>query len=94
MEKALAEHAGELQAGGKERAIAPGLSLKCSPADAEVLVDGVLQGRCVDLEGRILPLSKGMHGVEVKKGGFRPYSAMVEAGKARTLLSTELSPTN
>jgi len=75
------------------REIEPGLDLQCSPAEAEVAVDGVLQGTCADVEGRVLPLSgDGGHRIEVRRAGFRPYMVVLAAGNARTRLKVELSP--
>ena len=84
--------AGHSQALGQAREIGPGLDLRCRPGEAEVAVDGVLQGTCADLDGRILPLHEGVHAVEVKRAGFRPYEVRLSAGKARTKLEIELVP--
>ncbi len=82
-----------------ERALHPrdveaGVVMYCSPPDAEVLLDGVLQGRCRDLEGQLLRMDEGGHRVQVNKPGTRPYEARVAAGMARTVLRVQLEPTN
>ncbi|MBI5546465.1 MAG: hypothetical protein HY901_21500 [Deltaproteobacteria bacterium] len=74
------------------RKIDPGLALHCEPGEADVLLDGVLQGSCVDLDGRVLSLSEGTHRVEVRKAGHRPYEAVVATGLARTALKVQLVP--
>ena len=91
MDNLLTQH---LEALGQARDIAPGVALQCAPGEAEVAVDGVLQGTCADLEGRILSLGEGVHRVEVKRAGFRPYAVQLEAGKARTMLKVELVPSS
>lgn len=86
----LAQHKEALEGA---RDIEPGIELSCAPAEAEVAVDGVLQGTCADLEGRMLPLAgREGHSIEVKRAGFRPYTARLAAGNARTKLKVELVP--
>jgi hypothetical protein len=89
VEQALSQHQEALR---QSRPLSPGLLLGCDPKDAEVLVDGVLQGSCQDVDGQILALSEGGHQVEVRKAGHRSYQAQVEAGRARTKLTTSLAP--
>ncbi|HEY3452840.1 MAG TPA: hypothetical protein VGK67_41230 [Myxococcales bacterium] len=90
MDSLLTQHS---QALGQARDLVPGLDLQCSPAEAEVAVDGVLQGSCADVEGRMLPLAgDGDHRIEVKQAGFRPYAVELAAGNARTRLKVELVP--
>jgi hypothetical protein len=90
MDNLLAQHE---QALGQARDIEPGVALTCAPAEAEVAVDGVLQGTCADMEGRMLPLAgDGGHRIEVKRPGFRPYVVELAAGNARTKLKVELVP--
>ena len=72
------------------RAIAPELRLSCSVGGAEVLLDGVLQGYCADFERNGLPLSDGMHDLEVRMPGYLPYIATLEAGRARMTLNIDL----
>lgn len=73
------------------RPLAPELRLECSHPAAEVLLDGVLQGHCEDFTGRGLPLSEGMHLVEVRLPGFLPFEAMLEPGRARMSLRVDLA---
>lgn len=88
VERALAEHAAELRS-------VPGVRgevrLRCSQADAQVLLDGVPAGRCDDFAGG-LKLEEGSHALEVRKAGFAPWSVQVEAGGTRTSLQAELVP--
>lgn len=89
VERTLAEHAGELRAAAATR---PELRLQCQPADAEVLVDGVLQGLCSDFAEQGIGLDEAAHHVEVRKPGFSPFFTAVQAGRARTGLKVELRP--
>jgi hypothetical protein len=91
VEQALAQHQDALR---QSRPMSPGLLLGCEPKDAEVLLDGVLQGSCEDVDGQVLSLSEGVHRVEVRKAGHRSYQAQVSAGQARTRLTASLSPAN
>ncbi len=65
----------------------------CQPVDAEVFLDGFPIGACRDFgrQSDGLALGKTARRVEVKKAGFVPYSAVVEAGGARTVLEISLS---
>ena len=77
------------------RAVDGDLKLTCDHGDAEVYVDGVLQGACSDFaDGVLVRLTEGPHLVEVKKPGFVPYRAQVLAGDARTSLNVTLVPMN
>jgi len=93
VEQALAGHEEALQGMGI-REIEAGVALFCSPPEAEVLVDGVLQGSCRDIDGQLLRLGEGSHRVQVAKPGMRPYEARVATGKARTVLRVQLEATN
>lgn len=77
-----------------EDARAPGgeLRLLCEPADAEVALDGVAQGRCSDFAGLPagLRVGEGMHRVEVRKEGFYPYQTYYSPGGARATLTITL----
>lgn len=71
------------------------LVLRCEPADAEVLLDGVQQGTCGDFSGvsRSLRLGEaGFHQVEVKKRGYWPYTTYYEPSGARVTLKVKLRP--
>ncbi|CAM3320527.1 PEGA domain-containing protein [Corallococcus sp. ZKHCc1 1396] len=70
--------------------------LRCEPADAEVLLDGVQQGLCSDFSSasRSLRLGDaGFHQVQVKKRGFWPYTTYYEPSGARVTLKVKLRPT-
>lgn len=71
-----------------------GVTFSCEPADADVWLDGVPQGSCLDFSGspRGLTLGEGMHKVEVKKSGFWPYETYVDSGGARAALTIKLLP--
>ncbi len=75
-----------------ERSIAAGLLLHCVPSEAEVVLDGVLQGTCDDFAQRLLEMADGAHRVEVRRKGFLSYEAQVAPGRAQTMLQVTLSP--
>jgi hypothetical protein len=71
------------------------LVLRCEPADAQVVVDGVEQGKCSDYAGdtRSLRLpDSGFHQVQVKKAGHWPYTTYYEPGGTRVTLRVKLRP--
>ena len=70
------------------------LTLGCDPSDADVVLDGVPYGTCLDFSGspKGLTLSEGMHKVEVKKSGFWPYETYVDSGGTRAALTVKLLP--
>ncbi len=72
------------------RAISSELWIVCSTPDAEVLLDGTLQGLCSDFTDRGMPLSPGLHQVLVRHPGFLSYEAEVEPGRARMTLTVDL----
>jgi hypothetical protein len=84
--------AGELMAGAKTPS--GDLALRCEPVDAEVYLDGVLQGLCSDFTGspKSLRVGEGLHQIEVKKQGFWPYTTYYEANGARARLTIQLRP--
>jgi hypothetical protein len=70
------------------------LLLRCEPSDAEVYLDGVLQGVCTDFGGgpRGLQVGVGLHRIDVKKDGYWPYTTYYEPGSARAGLTIRLKP--
>jgi hypothetical protein len=66
--------------------------LRCTPRDAEVLVDGVLQGLCSDFEALPAGLSvgEGLHQIEVRRQGYWPYTTYVEPQGTRATLRASL----
>jgi hypothetical protein len=68
------------------------LLLRCEPEDAEVLLDGVLQGVCTDFGGKPsgLQVGLGMHRIDVKKDGYWPYTTYFEPSNARAGLTIKL----
>lgn len=70
------------------------LLLRCEPSDAEVYLDGVIQGVCSDFGGSPMGLKvgEGLHQVEVKKDGFWPYTTYFEPSGARATLNIHLRP--
>jgi hypothetical protein len=71
------------------------LILRCEPSDAEVFLDGVEQGTCNDFSGvsRSLRMADAdFHQVQVKKGGFFPYTTWFQPSGARMTLKVKLRP--
>ena len=51
-----------------------GLVFEVNPPDAEVLLDGVVQGKASDFTGeRYLKVQAGTHKLELRLAGFEPY---------------------
>lgn len=74
---------------------APGdVRLECDEADAEVYIDGVFQGLAGDFDGMpvLLRLAPGLHHIEVRKPGRRPWRADVFPGDTRVVLRARLEP--
>jgi hypothetical protein len=59
------------------------LAIRVQPVDAEVLVDGE-PWESPEAGSLLLQLSEGTHQVEVRKEGFRTYSAQVDVRRGRT----------
>lgn len=87
-----ADRAREVLRGTRERS--GNLLLKCEPVDADVYLDGVVQGVCTDFGGgpRGLQVGAGLHRVDVKKDGFWPYTTYFEPSSARAGLTIKLHP--
>lgn len=70
------------------------VTLRCEPEDADVYLDGVLQGLCSDYSGnpKGLSLGVGLHHIEVKKQGYWPYTTYYEPSGARARLTVQLRP--
>ncbi len=55
-----------------------GLIFAVNPPDAEVVLDGVVQGRASDFtEDRYLKVASGTHRLELRKPGYAPYAREV-----------------
>lgn len=61
------------------------LSLRVSPPDAEVLIDGESWDRPAGEDRFSIDLPEGPHRVEVRKEGYRPYVRTVEVRRGRTV---------
>jgi len=58
-----------------------GLIFNVNPPEAEVLLDGVVQGRASDFtQERYLKVSAGIHRVELRSEGYETYSREVNIG--------------
>jgi hypothetical protein len=68
------------------------VSLRVSPADAEVLIDGEPWDRPAGDDRFSIDLPEGPHRVEVRKEGFSPYTRTIEVRRGRTVtLNVSLS---
>jgi hypothetical protein len=70
------------------------LRVDCQPQDAEVVVDGVLQGNCARLsEPRVLlHVPAGVHELEVSAPGYRIYRSSVSGNAVVQGLTIRLLP--
>lgn len=71
------------------------VALDVVPSDAEVWVDGVLQGTADDFDGvpRFLEVAPGVRRVELKKPGMKPWATVLVAGaEGRQRIVARLSP--
>jgi hypothetical protein len=70
------------------------LLLRCEPEDADVYLDGVVQGVCTDFGGGPsgLTVGSGLHRIDVKKDGYWPYTTYYEPSNARAGLTIRLKP--
>ena len=66
--------------------------LRCEPLDAEVWVDQVPVGTCVQAADRLPLAGNGWRHLQVKKPGFQTWETWVEAGGARAVLNAKLVP--
>ncbi|MBL8922543.1 MAG: hypothetical protein JNJ54_27070 [Myxococcaceae bacterium] len=70
------------------------LVLRCTPADAEVALDGVSQGLCSDFDGEphALKVGTAARRVEVKKSGFQTWESWLAADQTRVVMTVTLLP--
>ncbi len=62
---------------------AGGLVFAVNPPDAEVLLDGVVQGKASEFtEERFLKVESGTHRLELRKPGYEPYARDVYVSNA------------
>ncbi len=60
-----------------------GLIFAVNPPDAEVVLDGVVQGKASDFtEDRYLKVASGTHRLELRKAGYEPYARDVYVSNA------------
>jgi hypothetical protein len=71
------------------------LWIRCEPEDAEVLLDGIPQGSCLDYVAKDLQIkeSPGLRKIVVTKTGYWPYEAMVVFDRSKVNLHVQLQPT-
>lgn len=82
----------ELMRSRKSRPV--NLLLRCEPSDAEVYLDGVLQGVCTGFGGGPggLQVEAGLHRIDVKKAGYWPYMTYYDSDSGRAGLNIQLKP--
>ncbi len=70
------------------------LVLRCTPADAEVSLDGVPQGTCADFDGEpaTLGLGTGARHVVVKKRGYLSWESLMQPDRTRVVMTVSLIP--
>lgn len=69
--------------------------LACEPAEAQIVLEGVLQGTCGALAGAGRGLTvegRSLHRLEVKLPGHQTYVTYIAPGGARATLSVRLVP--
>jgi hypothetical protein len=83
-------HASELKA----RVTDGDVRIDCDVGDAEVYVDGVIQGQASDFDGkqRLLKTGDGAHAIQVRKTGYQVYEAGVVAEHTMIVLMVHLIP--
>jgi hypothetical protein len=72
-----------------------GVAFDVRPDDAEVLVDGVVEGLASDFDGKagVLHLSDGRHRVQIRKKGFQPYESIIYgSSEGSQRIQVELAP--
>lgn len=60
------------------------IAIRVQPADAEVLIDGERWEGPADDEALVVQIAPGAHRVEVRKEGYRGYTAQLEVGAGQT----------
>lgn len=87
------------QSGGASRLRSVGpdslaLRVDCQPGEAEVRVDGVLQGTCTLLSRpeATIQLTAGTHELEIAADGHRSFRSMVSGKGIRESLTIRLMP--
>jgi hypothetical protein len=68
-----------------------GLIFKVNPEEAEVLLDGVVQGKASDFtQERYLKVAAGVHRLELRLEGYETYSREVNIGTSLERIETAL----
>ena len=70
------------------------LFIRCEPEDAEILLDGIPQGSCLDYVAKGLQInaSPALRKIVVTKTGYWSYEAMVALDRSKVNLSVQLQP--
>jgi len=64
--------------------LGPGETIRVQPADAEIVIDGERWEGPQDDEALVVQVAPGTHRIEVRKEGYRSYTAEVTVTAART----------
>jgi hypothetical protein len=69
------------------------IAIRVQPADAEILIDGQRWERPAGDDRLSVELNEGMHRIEIRKPGFRPYATNIEVRRGETApLNVSLPP--
>jgi hypothetical protein len=69
------------------------IAIRVQPADAEILIDGQRWERPAGDDRLSVELNEGMHRIEIRKPGFRPYTTNIEVRRGETApLNVSLPP--
>ena len=70
---------------GADRGVSFGeIAIRVQPADADVLIDGERWAGPANDEALVLQIAPGPHRVEVRKNGYRGYSAQIDVRAGET----------
>jgi hypothetical protein len=68
------------------------LFIHCEPEDAEILLDGIPQGTCLDYASKGLQINESSEPrkIVVAKAGYWPYEAMISLDRSKMNLRVQL----
>jgi len=70
------------------------LFVRCEPEDAEIFLDGIPQGTCLDYVTKGLQIKESpvLRKIMVTKAGYWPYEAMIALNSSKVNLLVQLQP--
>jgi len=76
----------------RPRTLEGDVRIDCDVKDAEVFLDGVVQGQVRDFDGTeaLLKTGDGVHRVEIRKPGYQTYVTDLVAGNTIVVISVHL----